>query len=197
MKRLFDLAVAIPALILSAPLMIFITALVRFSMGSPVLFKQIRPGLNGRPFNIYKFRTMHDGKDENGHVLSDKERLTRVGRILRSTSLDELPELLNVIKGDMSIVGPRPLLMQYLERYTLEQARRHRVKPGLTGWAQVNGRNAITWEEKFKYDVWYVDHHTLWLDLKILAMTVLKVLKREGISQEGQATMQEFMGTDH
>jgi lipopolysaccharide/colanic/teichoic acid biosynthesis glycosyltransferase len=161
-------------------------------MGKPIFFKQLRPGLNGKPFEIYKFRTMTERNDENGMLMNDKERLTRIGRFLRSTSLDELPELINVLKGNMSIVGPRPLLMQYLDRYTPEQARRHEIKPGITGWAQVNGRNAITWEDKFKLDVWYVDNQSLWLDLKIIGMTVLKVLKREGISQEGQATMSEF-----
>jgi len=166
-------------------------------MGRPVLFKQMRPGLNAKPFYMYKFRTMTNEKDEQGNPLSDEQRLTRLGRFLRSTSLDELPELFNVLKGDMSLVGPRPLLMQYLARYTPEQARRHEVKPGITGWAQVNGRNAITWEEKFALDVWYVDNWSLWLDIKILAMTVVKVFKREGISAKGEATMPEFMGNEH
>ncbi len=161
-------------------------------IGAPVLFRQARPGLRGRPFTIYKFRTMTDKRGERGELLPDGERLTRLGRFLRKTSLDELPELFNVLKGDMSIVGPRPLLMQYLDLYTPEQARRHEVKPGITGWAQVNGRNAISWEDKFKLDVWYVDHQSFWLDLTIIFMTVWKILKREGISQPGQATMEEF-----
>ena len=194
MKRILDLALSIPAFFLLSPLMLIIALFVRFKIGSPVLFRQVRPGLQGRPFVIYKFRTMTDARDENGNLLPDGERLTRLGRFLRKTSLDELPEFFNVIKGDMSIVGPRPLLMQYLDRYTPEQARRHEVKPGITGWAQVNGRNAITWEEKFKLDVWYVDNWSLWLDMKIILMTVRKILKREGINQPGQATMEEFMG---
>lgn len=183
---------AVPALILLSPLLGFIAILLFLTMGGPILFTQLRPGLHGRPFRIYKFRTMADRLDERGAALPDEDRLTAVGRLLRSLSLDELPELLNVLKGEMSIVGPRPLLMQYLARYTPTQARRHEVKPGLTGWAQVNGRNAITWEEKFALDVWYVDHRSLWLDFKIVGMTMLKVLKREGISAEGEATMPEF-----
>lgn len=161
-------------------------------MGPPVFFRQVRPGKDGKPFRIIKFRTMLDICSKDGRALPDKDRLTPLGKFMRSTSLDELPELLNVLKGDMSIVGPRPLLMQYLDRYTPEQSRRHEVKPGLTGWAQVNGRNAITWEDKFKLDVWYVDNWSLFLDLRIIAMTVVKVLKREGISQKGEATMAEF-----
>ena len=166
--------------------------LVRMKIGSPVLFKQVRPGLHGRPFTIYKFRTMTDERDKDGNLLPDGERLTRLGKFLRKASIDELPELFNVIKGEMSTVGPRPLLMQYLDRYTPEQARRHEVKPGITGWAQVNGRNAISWEDKFKLDVWYVDNQSLWLDIKIILMTLVKVFKREGISANGEATMQEF-----
>jgi len=193
MKRLFDLALSIPAFFLLSFFMLIIALLVRFKIGSPVLFRQVRPGLYGRPFTIYKFRTMTDERDENGNLLPDGERLTRLGRFLRKTSMDELPELFNAIKGNMSIVGPRPLLMQYLDRYTSEQARRHEVKPGITGWAQVNGRNAISWEDKFKLDVWYVDNWSLWLDVKIIAMTVWKVLGRDGISQEGEATMEEFV----
>ncbi|MBW2738792.1 MAG: sugar transferase [Deltaproteobacteria bacterium] len=193
MKRFFDLAIAVPSLIILSSLLIFIGILVRMKIGSPVLFRQLRPGLYGKPFTIYKFRTMTDTRDENKNLLPDGERLTRLGRFLRKTSMDELPELFNVIKGDMSIVGPRPLLMQYLDRYTPEQARRHEVKPGITGWAQVNGRNAIMWEDKFKLDVWYVDNWSLWLDVRIVLMTVMKVLKREGISQKGEATMEEFM----
>jgi len=174
----------------------FVTALViRTTLGKPVLFKQVRPGKDGKPFTIYKFRTMNNATGANGRLLPDEKRLTPFGKFLRSTSLDELPELFNVLKGDMSIVGPRPLLMQYLGRYTPEQVRRHEVKPGLTGWAQVNGRNALSWEEKFRLDVWYVDNWSLALDLKILIMTVVKVLRREGISQPGQATMEEFWGT--
>lgn len=192
MKRFFDLAVVGAALIFLAPLLAVIGSLICIRFGSPVLFRQIRPGLHGKPFSIVKFRTMTDVRDSSGNLLSDAERLTRFGKFLRSTSLDELPELLNVLKGDMSLVGPRPLLMKYLGRYTPEQARRHKVKPGITGWAQVNGRNAITWEEKFKLDVWYVDNRSLWLDIKIIAMTIWKILEREGINQPGQATMEEF-----
>jgi len=169
--------------------------LVRLSVGSPVLFRQRRPGKDGRPFTLYKFRTMVDTRNCCGKLLPDDVRLTWIGRLLRSTSLDELPELFNVLRGDMSLVGPRPLLMQYLDRYTPEQGRRHEVRPGLTGWAQVNGRNAITWEEKFRLDVWYVDNRSLRLDVKILVLTVWKVVRREGISQEGLATMEEFTGT--
>ena len=196
MNRLFDLALSIPALFSLTPLMLIIGFFVRMRIGTPVLFKQGRPGLYGKPFTIYKFRTMTDKRDKDWNLLLDGERLTRLGRFLRKTSLDELPELFNVIKGDMSVVGPRPLLMQYLDRYTAEQARRHEVKPGITGWAQVNGRNAITWEDKFKLDVWYVDNQSLWLDLKIIGLTLWKILKREGINQPGQATMEEFMGGD-
>lgn len=193
-KRLLDLALTIPALILLAPLFVLLALLVRLRLGSPVLFRQQRPGLCGQPFTLFKFRTMTDARDAQGHLLPDANRLTRFGRFLRSTSLDELPELFNVLKGEMSLVGPRPLLMQYLERYTPEQVRRHEVKPGLTGWAQVNGRNALTWEQKFALDVWYVDHWSLWLDLSIILLTAWKVLIREGISQPGQATMKEFLG---
>jgi len=164
-------------------------------MGRPVFFKQLRPGMNGKPFVIYKFRTMLDLKDKDGNLLPDEKRITAIGRFLRSTTLDELPEFWNVLKGDMSLVGPRPLLMEYLPRYTPEQARRHNVKPGMTGWAQVNGRNAITWEEKFKLDVWYVDNWNIPLDLKIIFLTILKVFKREGVSAEGYATMPEFVGS--
>ena len=194
MKRLFDLALSIPAFFLLSVLMLIIALLVRLKIGSPVLFRQIRPGLHGKPFTIYKFRTMTDKRDGGGNLLPDSERLTRLGRFFRKTSLDELPEFFNVIKGDMSIVGPRPLLMQYLDRYTPEQTRRHEVKPGITGWAQVNGRNAISWEDKFKLDVWYVDNWSMWLDVKIILMTVVKVLRRDGISQTGHATAQEFLG---
>ena len=193
-KRSLDIIIAGLGLLILSPLLIVISLVILIQIGRPVLFIQMRPGLNGKPFYMYKFRTMTDETDEQGNLLPDELRLTRLGKFLRSTSLDELPELFNVLKGDMSLVGPRPLLMQYLDRYTPEQARRHEMKPGITGWAQVNGRNAITWEEKFALDVWYVDNWSLWLDLKILAMTIVKVFKREGISAEGEATMPEFMG---
>ncbi|MBN1470744.1 MAG: sugar transferase [Syntrophaceae bacterium] len=191
-KRLLDLALVIPSLVVLLPVLAAAALLVRIKLGSPVLFRQMRPGMQGKPFALYKFRTMTDKRGDDGQLLPDKERLTRLGRLLRATSIDELPELFNVLKGDMSLVGPRPLLMQYLERYTPEQARRHEVKPGVTGWAQVNGRNAITWEEKFKLDVWYVDHRSLWLDMKIILMTAWRIVRREGINQLGQATMEEF-----
>lgn len=194
LKRLFDLWVTLPALFALAPLLLIIALLVRLKLGAPVLFRQQRPGLHGKPFTLYKFRTMTDARDTEGNLLPDGERLTPFGRFLRSTSLDELPELFNVLKGDMSLVGPRPLLVKYLDRYTPEQARRHEVKPGITGWAQINGRNAISWEQKFALDVWYVEHLSLGLDLKILLLTAWKTLRREGISQAGQATAQEFMG---
>ena len=184
------------ALILISPLLITLALLVRAKLGSPIFFRQQRPGLRGRPFNILKFRTMTDDRDAQGHLLPDAQRLTPFGRWLRSTSLDELPELINIARGDMSIVGPRPLLMRYLPLYTPEQSRRHLVKPGLTGWAQINGRNAISWEERFRLDTWYVDHWSLWLDLKIILLTVIKVVRREGISEQNQATMSEFTGSD-
>jgi lipopolysaccharide/colanic/teichoic acid biosynthesis glycosyltransferase len=193
-KRLFDLVLAIPALVILAPVTVVLILLLRISVGKGVFFYQNRPGLHGKPFRIYKFRTMTNECDIDDCLLPDSERLTKLGSFLRSTSLDELLELFNVVKGDMSIVGPRPLLMQYLDRYTPEQARRHEVKPGITGWAQVNGRNAISWEDKFKLDVWYVDNWSVWLDVRIIAMTIWKILKREGISQPGQATAEEFMG---
>ncbi|MEW6664889.1 MAG: sugar transferase [Thermodesulfobacteriota bacterium] len=191
-KRLLDLLLVIPSLIFILPVMGLLGIWVWISMGRPVFFIQTRPGLRGRPFRMYKFRTMLEARDGCGNLLPDGQRLTGIGRFLRSTSLDELPEVFNVLKGDMSLVGPRPLLMQYLNRYTPEQARRHEVRPGLTGWAQVNGRNAITWEEKFKLDVWYLDHRSLWLDLRIIMLTVLKVIRREGIRGKGDATMSEF-----
>jgi sugar transferase EpsL len=193
-KRFIDLTFSLIAIIIFSPLLITISFCVRIMIGSPVLFIQNRPGLGGVPFKLYKYRTMTDFRNAKGVLLPDSDRLTRFGNFLRSTSLDELPELFNVLKGDMSLVGPRPLLMQYLARYTPEQARRHEVKPGITGWAQVNGRNAITWEEKFKLDVWYVDNRTLWLDIKIIFMTIWKIFKREGINQPGQATAEEFRG---
>lgn len=194
-KRLFDLLIAIPLFIILLPVMLVIAMAVRFTLGSPVLFMQVRPGLHGRPFTMYKFRTMTNERDAKGRLLPNEDRLTSFGQFLRSTSLDELPELINVIKGDMSLVGPRPLLMEYLPLYSKEQARRHEVRPGITGWAQVNGRNAITWEEKFRLDVWYVDNQSLVLDLKILWMTLLTVLRRDGISPEGHVTMPPFRGT--
>ncbi len=194
-KRPLDLALALPALVVLSPVLLVTAVLVRVKLGAPVLFRQQRPGLLGQPFTVYKFRTMMDAHDTAGHLLPDAERLTKFGRFLRSSSLDELPELINVLSGEMSLVGPRPLLMQYLERYTPEQARRHEVRPGITGWAQINGRNAITWEQKFELDVWYVDHVSLRLDLKIMALTVWKIIRREGISQLGQATAEEFKGS--
>ena len=194
MKRFFDIIISAAALVVLSPLLIVIVLLIRWMMERPVFFGQVRPGCKGRPFTLYKFRTMNDKRDGKGQLLPDADRLTSFGRFLRASSLDELPELWNVLKGDMSIVGPRPLLMQYMDRYTPEQARRHEVKPGITGWAQVNGRNAITWEEKFKLDVWYVDHWSLWLDIKIIFTTILKILKREGITQPGQATVEYFQG---
>lgn len=194
-KRLLDLTITIPGMILLAPVLATLAVLVRLKLGSPALFRQRRPGLRGQPFTILKFRTMTDDRDAQGDLLPDKDRLTPFGQFLRSSSLDELPELVNVLKGDMSLVGPRPLRMDYLERYTPEQKRRHEVRPGITGWAQVNGRNDISWEDKFRMDVWYVDHQSLWLDLKIIALTFWKSLKREGISQEGHATAAQFMGT--
>jgi sugar transferase EpsL len=193
-KRIFDLILIIPALVVLVPVLAAAALVVRIKLGSPVLFRQMRPGFQGKPFELYKFRTMTDARGHDGALLPDAARLTRFGQFLRAASLDELPELLNVLKGDMSLVGPRPLLMQYLDRYTLEQARRHEAKPGITGWAQVNGRNALTWEEKFKLDVWYVDNQSFWLDIKIIFMTIWKILKREGINQQGQATMEEFKG---
>ena len=194
MKRLFDFAFALLGLIaLALPLLILIV-LVRRKLGSPVFFHQVRPGLHGRPFEMVKFRTMTDECGPDGKLLPDAVRLTPFGHFLRSASLDELPELWNVLKGDMSLVGPRPLLMEYLPLYTPEQARRHEVRPGVTGWAQVNGRNAIGWEEKFELDVWYVEHQSLWLDIKILWLTVKKVLVRDGISAAGEATMSKFTG---
>lgn len=195
MKRLLDFSISAVGLIVLAPVLGVIALAVRWRLGGPVLFRQVRPGLHGRPFTMYKFRTMRDAVDEHGRTLPDSKRLTGFGRLLRSTSLDELPELWNVLRGEMSLVGPRPLLMEYLPLYTPEQARRQEVRPGITGWAQVNGRNEISWEEKFELDVWYVDNKSVWLDLKILLLTVKKVFVREGISQAGQATMQKFRGT--
>ena len=194
-KRLLDIALALPALIILAPLMAVLAALVALILGTPVLFRQRRPGWRARLFTLVKFRTMVEPREGENPCSSDAERLTPFGGILRRLSLDELPELLNVLKGDMSLVGPRPLLKPYLERYTPEQARRHEVRPGITGWAQVNGRNALTWVERFRLDVWYVDHVSLGLDIRILARTAGKVLRREGIHHPEEATMKEFMGT--
>lgn len=191
-KRLIDIWISIILLVLLAPIIFFVSLLILIIDGKPILFKQMRPGYLGKPFLIYKFRTMKDLKDKNGKLLPDKNRLTSFGNFLRRTSLDELPELWNVIRGDMSMVGPRALLMEYLKHYTPEQARRHEVKPGITGWAQINGRNAISWDEKFKFDVWYVDNGNLWLDIKILLMTLIKVLKMEGISAKDHVTMPKF-----
>jgi lipopolysaccharide/colanic/teichoic acid biosynthesis glycosyltransferase len=195
LKRIFDIVGSAAALVLLSPVIAVTAYLVARRLGRPVFFRQTRPGLHGKPFQMIKFRTMLDAVDANNNPLPDADRLTPFGQKLRSTSLDELPGLWCVLKGDMSLVGPRPLLMRYLERYSPEQARRHDVKPGLTGWAQVNGRNAITWDQKFAYDLWYVDNHSLWIDIKILFMTVWKVVKRDGISADGDATMPEFMGS--
>jgi lipopolysaccharide/colanic/teichoic acid biosynthesis glycosyltransferase len=196
LKRVMDIALTSIGLIIIAPLILLIAACVRIFIGSPVLFRQLRPGYKGNPFYIYKFRSMNDVKDSFGDLLPDSERLTGLGRFLRTTSLDELPELINVLKGEMSLVGPRPLLMQYLERYSPEQKRRQDVLPGITVWAQVKGRNTLTWQDKFILDVWYVDNVSIGLDLKILFLTFWKVLKREGISQPGHATAEEFMGNE-
>ncbi|MGI6649748.1 MAG: sugar transferase [Bacillota bacterium] len=194
-KRCIDVIGSGLGLIVLSPILAVVAVAIWMQIGRPIIFRQMRPGLNGQAFYMYKFRTMTDARDARGNLLPDEQRLTPIGKFLRKTSLDELPELINVLKGDMSLVGPRPLLMRYLDRYTPEQAKRHGVKPGITGWAQVNGRNALSWEEKFTLDVWYVDNCSLWLDLKILALTVIKVFKREGISAEGSATMPEFMGS--
>ena len=195
-KRILDFIISLVALIILSPLMLIIYVLVRINLGSPAFFVQERVGKDNKVFKMLKFRTMKDSRDKNGNLLSDNERVTRFGSLLRSFSLDELPELINVIKGDMSLVGPRALLVEYLQYYNSEQIRRHEVLPGLTGWAQINGRNSITWNEKFKLDVWYVDNWSLWLDVKIFFLTFYKVFKREGISQEGQATMEYFDGSN-
>ncbi|MGR5211823.1 sugar transferase [Vibrio rotiferianus] len=194
MKRLFDLIASSAALILLSPIIILLFIKVRKNLGTPAIFSQTRPGLNGKPFRMFKFRSMRDAFDEEGNPLPDAERITDFGLKLRHSSLDELPELWNVLKGDMSLVGPRPLLMDYLPLYNTEQARRHEVRPGITGWAQINGRNAISWSEKFKLDVWYVDNKSLWLDLKVLFLTVKKVLVKDGISAEGHVTVEPFRG---
>lgn len=195
MKRLLDLFGALLGLILFLPILLVVSAMIRWQIGPPILFRQTRPGLHGRPFQMVKFRTMRDVMDRDGNPLPDADRLTPLGRFLRAASLDELPELWNVLKGDMSLVGPRPLLIEYLPLYSPEQARRHKVRPGITGWAQVNGRNAISWEEKFALDVWYVDNRSIALDLRILWLTIIKVVRREGISAGGEATMPRFTGS--
>ncbi|OAN90184.1 sugar transferase [Marinobacter sp. EhC06] len=196
LKRLFDIFFSSLCLVLLSPIIAIVAFRIRKKLGSPVLFRQSRPGLSGKPFSMVKFRTMKDAVDERGNLLPDSERMTSFGQFLRSTSLDELPELWNVLKGDMSLVGPRPLLMEYVSLYSEEQFRRHEVRPGVTGWAQVNGRNAISWEDKFKLDIWYVDNRSFWLDIKILFLTVKKVLVRDGISGEGEVTMSKFTGKD-
>jgi len=195
LKRLFDVIVSLLLLILFTIPMLVIAIIILFNMGSPIIFKQKRPGLRGEIFSIYKFRTMKNSKDKNGNLLSNSQRITKLGKLLRKLSLDELTQLFNVLKGDISLVGPRPLLIDYLDLYTPEQARRHDVKPGITGWAQVNGRNAISWEDKFKYDVWYVDNQSFYLDLKILFMTALKVVKSDGVNKSEGVTMERFKGT--
>jgi lipopolysaccharide/colanic/teichoic acid biosynthesis glycosyltransferase len=194
MKRILDIVISLIALLLLSPIFLIIGLLVRLKLGSPVLFKQIRPGKNGKPFKMLKFRSMVDKTDDDGELLSDEKRLTKFGLLLRKTSLDELPELWNVLKGEMSLVGPRPLLMEYLPLYNKVQKRRHEVKPGITGWSQVNGRNQLSWEEKFALDVWYVDNLSLWLDCKIIMLTIKAVFLRTGINAEGQATAERFMG---
>lgn len=196
MKRLLDVVASGLGLLALSPVIVVVAVLVRLKLGSPIFFRQQRPGRAGLSFDMVKFRTMRDAVDARGNALPDEERMTCLGSFLRSSSLDELPELWNVFKGDMSLVGPRPLLMEYLPLYSAKQARRHEVRPGVTGWAQVNGRNAISWEEKFRLDVWYVDNHSFWLDIKILLMTVKKVFVRDGISADGQATMTRFTGSD-
>lgn len=195
-KRLFDIVASLLGLLLLSPVILFVAWQIRRKLGKPVLFRQVRPGVGGHPFEMIKFRTMRDAVDANGNTLPDVERMTPFGNFLRSTSLDELPELWNVLKGDMSLVGPRPLLMEYLPLYSVEQYRRHELRPGVTGWAQVNGRNALSWEEKFELDVWYVDNRSFWLDLKIILMTLKKVFVREGISADGEATMSKFTGSE-
>ncbi|MCM3568219.1 sugar transferase [Neobacillus mesonae] len=195
MKRAFDFIISLLLLVGLSPIILVIVLLIKIKLGSPIIFKQLRPGLYEAPFYLYKFRTMTDERNSKGQLLPDSLRLTPFGKFLRKYSLDEFPQLINVLKGDISLVGPRPLLMEYIPLYSLEQAKRHHVRPGITGWAQVNGRNAITWEEKFKLDVWYVHNHSFMLDLKILFMTVIKVMKSEGINQPGNATVEQFTGT--
>lgn len=195
MKRVFDIILSLLLLILFSPILMVVALFIKIEMGSPILFRQQRPGFNEKIFGIYKFRTMTNEKDQNGELLPDEKRLIGIGKFIRSTSLDELPQLFNVLKGEMSFVGPRPLLVEYLPLYNQEQKRRHNVKPGITGWAQVNGRNAISWEQKFEYDVWYVDNQSFWLDLKILWMTFLKVVKRSDINSPTNTTMEAFKGS--
>lgn len=195
LKRSIDILASLCALLLLAPVLIAVAWLVKYKLGSPILFSQVRPGLNAKPFTMIKFRTMLDAVDSEGHPLPDSARMTRFGNFLRSSSLDELPGLFNVLKGDMSLVGPRPLLMEYLPLYSAQQYRRHHVRPGVTGWAQINGRNSVSWEEKFKLDIWYVDNRTFWLDAKIILLTLKKVLAREGINATGEATMKRFTGS--
>lgn len=195
MKRMFDLSASTLLLIIFFPVILACGLLIKMKLGSPILFKQERPGLNGKPFYLYKFRSMTEERNDKGHLLPDHIRLTSFGKFLRRYSLDELPQLINVIKGDLSLVGPRPLLMEYLPLYTSEQAKRHIVRPGITGWAQVNGRNALSWEEKFEHDVWYVNNRNLLLDLKILILTIKKVINSEGVNQPGNATMESFKGS--
>jgi sugar transferase EpsL len=195
-KRVFDLVLTLASAVVWLPILLIVAMVVRWRLGAPVFFRQQRPGLNGQPFQMIKFRSMSDARGANGELLPDAERLPAFGKWLRATSLDELPELFNVLKGDMSLVGPRPLLMQYLPRYTARQARRHEVRPGITGWAQINGRNAISWEEKFELDVWYVENRSLWLDCKIILRTVWKLVHRDDVNAPGSATMPEFMGSE-
>ncbi|WP_339726308.1 sugar transferase [uncultured Paraglaciecola sp.] len=195
LKRLLDIVMSVIALVVFSPFLLILAFLVRIKLGAPILYSQARPGMNNRIFTMLKFRSMTDDKDDQGNLLPDAERLPAFGRLLRSSSLDELPGLLNVLRGDMSIVGPRPLLVEYLSLYNDQQIRRHEMRPGITGWAQVNGRNALSWEQKFKYDLWYVDNQSIWLDLKIICMTVIKVFRRDGINQDGQATVDKFTGT--
>lgn len=194
MKRLFDFTTATVGLAVISPVVVATALVVKKRLGSPVLFKQVRPGLHGKPFELYKFRTMTDEKNENGELLPDSVRLTETGKLIRNYSLDELPQLINVIKGDLSLVGPRPLLMEYVDLYNDQQMKRHDVKPGITGWAQVNGRNTISWKEKFELDVWYAENQSFWLDMKIIYMTIQKVISKEGINQEGESTVKYFTG---
>jgi sugar transferase EpsL len=195
-KRLLDIILSVAILLISSPIILIVSLIIWITHGRPIFFYHERPGIQGKPFNLIKFRSMQNATDKNGNLLPDSERITRFGQFIRKTSIDELPELINVLRGDMSLVGPRPLLMQYLSRYSEEQFRRHEVLPGVTGWAQVNGRNAISWEEKFMLDLWYIDHWSFWLDIKILFMTIWNVISGEGISQPGRATMDEFMGNE-
>jgi len=195
LKRFFDFFISLLVILALSPIILIVAVLIKIKLGSPIIFKQERPGIHAKPFYVYKFRSMTDKRDNRGILLPDHLRITQFGNLLRKLSLDELPQLFNVLKGDISLVGPRPLLMEYIELYTVYQARRHEVKPGITGWAQVNGRNSISWEEKFELDVWYVDNHSFWLDIKILILTVVKVFKREGINQTNRVTIDKFTGT--